>query len=196
MLFISHRINTIEELKQIPSEYGIEIDIRDEKNDLILVHDPFKTGEKLDDFFKYYNKSFIILNIKSERIEYRVIELLKKYNITEYFFLDSSFPMIYQLNKIKENNIAIRYSEYESIESVKRVKDMVKWVWIDCFTKLPLDKETYEIIKEMNLKICIVSPELQNHNIKMIDTFKDIINSNNFKIDAICSKIYNVQKWI
>ena len=196
MLFISHRINTIEELKQIPPEYGIEIDIRDEKNNLILVHDPFKTGEKLDDFLKYYNKSFIILNIKSERIEYRVIELLKKYNITEYFFLDSSFPMIYQLNKIKENNIAIRYSEYESIESVKRVKDMVKWVWIDCFTKLPLDKETYEIIKEMNLKICIVSPELQNHNIKMIDTFKDIINNNNFKIHAICSKICNVKKWI
>ena len=63
MLFIAHRINTIEELKQIPEKYGIEIDIRDEKNDLILVHDPFKTGEKLDDFLKYYNKSFIILKV-------------------------------------------------------------------------------------------------------------------------------------
>lgn len=196
MLFISHRINTIEELKQIPSEYGIEIDIRDEKNDLILVHDPFKTGEKLDDFLKYYNKSFIILNIKSERIEYKVIELLKKYNITEYFFLDSSFPMIYQLNKIKENNIAIRFSEFESIESVLKVKDMVKWVWIDCFTKFPLDKEIYDKIIDVNLKICLVSPELQKHNVEMIDEIKNIINNNNFKIHAICSKIFNNYKWI
>ena len=196
MLFIAHRINTIEELKQIPSEYGIEIDIRDEKNDLILVHDPFKTGEKLDDFLKYYNKSFIILNIKSERIEYKVIELLKKYNITEYFFLDSSFPMIYQLNKIKENNIAIRFSEFESIESVLKVKDMVKWVWIDCFTKFPLDKEIYDKIIDVNLKICLVSPELQKHNVEMIDEIKTIINNNNFKIHAICSKIFNNYKWI
>ena len=33
--------------------------------------------------------------------------LLKKYNIKNYFFLDSSFPMIYLLNKeYKNNNIA------------------------------------------------------------------------------------------
>lgn len=195
MLFVAHRINTIEELKKIPKEYGIEIDIRDEKHDLILVHDPFKTGEKLDDFLKYYNKSFIILNIKSERIEYRVIELLKKYNITEYFFLDSSFPMIYQLNKIKENNIAIRFSEFESIESVLKVKDMIKWVWIDCFTKFPLDKESYNKIIDANLKICLVSPELQKHNVEMINDIKTIISKNKFNIHAICSKIYNNDKW-
>ena len=56
----------------------------------------------------------MILNIKSERIEYKVLNLLQKYNINNYFFLDSSFPMIYQLSEEGEKNIAVRYSEFES----------------------------------------------------------------------------------
>ena len=196
MIFIAHRINTIKELNTIPKEYGIEIDIRDNKNELILVHDPFTNGENLDEFLKHYDKSFIILNIKSERIEFKVIELLKKYNITEYFFLDSTIPMIYQLHNIHENNIAVRFSEFESIESVEKIKNMVKWVWIDCFTMFPLDKNIYKKIRELGLKICLVSPELQNHDIKMINQIKIIIKENKFEIDAICSKIYNYNNWI
>ena len=42
MNFIAHRINTIEELKRIDKKYGVEMDIRDYGNDLILSHDPFK----------------------------------------------------------------------------------------------------------------------------------------------------------
>ena len=75
-------------------------------------------------------------------------------------FLDCSFPMIYNLNKINENNIAIRLSEYESIESVLLVKNMIKWVWVDCFNDFSLTKNSYMKIKENNLKICLVSPEL------------------------------------
>ena len=103
--------------------------------------------------------------------------------------------MIYQLNKIGEKNIAIRYSEFESIENVILAKDMVKWVWVDCFNKFPLTKEHYDIIKSFNLKICLVSPELQGHDIDMISEFKNIINVNNFEIDAICTKSYNIEKW-
>lgn len=195
MLFYCHRINTIEELKKIPTKYGIEIDLRDKENKIILVHDPFSDGEDFEEFLKYYNHQSIILNIKSERIEFRVIEILKKYNIINYFFLDSSFPMIYQLNKINEKNIAIRFSEFESIETVELVKNMVKWVWIDCFTKFPLTIESYRKIKEFGLKICIVSPELQKHNTNMINEIKKVINENNFEIEAICCKEYNIHLW-
>ena len=194
MLFYCHRINTIKELKKIPKKYGIEIDLRDKENKIILVHDPFSTGEDFEEFLKYFNHQSIILNIKSERIEFRVLELLKKFNITNYFFLDSSFPMIYQLNKINEKNIAIRFSEFESFESVELVKNMVKWIWIDCFTYFPLNKDIYKKIKDLGLKICIVSPELQKHNLDMINEIKKVIN--NFKIDAICCKEYNIQLWI
>ena len=196
MIFYCHRINTIKELKQIPKHYGIEVDLRDDKNgDIILVHDPLCSGEKFDDFLKFYDKKSIILNIKSERIEYKIIELLKKYNIIDYFFLDCSFPMIYNLNKIGEKNIAIRFSEYESVESVLLVKNMVKQVWIDCFNIFPLNKDIYTKLKDTNLKLCLVSPELQNYNIDYIFKFKQLLKNNNYILDGICTKIYNINKW-
>ena len=195
ILFYSHRINTSKELLTIPNHYGIEIDLRDENNNLILAHDPFTSGEKFDDFLQQYDKHSIILNIKSERIESRVLASLKQYKIENYFFLDCSFPMIYNLHKLGENNIAIRYSEFESIETIDLVKHMVKWVWVDCFQNFPLDIISYNKIKKFGLKICLVSPELQGHDIKNIKVFKEIIIKNNFKIDAICTKFSNIKYW-
>jgi hypothetical protein len=196
IFYYSHRINTINELSNVSKEYGIELDLRDDREDgLILAHDPFTEGEQFDNFLKYYDKSSIILNIKSERIEHRVLDSLKKYNIKNYFFLDCSFPMIYNLHKLSENNIAIRFSEFESIETVLLIKNMVRWVWIDCFQKFPLTIETYNKIKESGLKICLVSPELQGHNIELINEFKNIIKKNRFLIDAICTKYYNIHLW-
>ena len=194
MLFINHRINNSEELKFVKQGHGVEIDLRDKNNDIILSHDPFVEGELFEDYLKNYvneklDKNLIILNIKSERIEYKVLELIKKYNIHNYFFLDSSFPMIYQLNKIGEKNIAVRFSEFESIESVKLVKDMVKWVWVDCFTSFPLDLSSYKKIKNLGIKICIVSPELQGYNKEKIKDFKEIISKNSFEIDEIVKLI-------
>ena len=52
MEIIIHRINNLSKLKYISKNYGVEIDVRDFKNDLILNHDPFKNGEKLERFFK------------------------------------------------------------------------------------------------------------------------------------------------
>tara|TARA_B110001450_G_scaffold254674_1_gene280519 strand:+ start:469 stop:1086 length:618 start_codon:yes stop_codon:yes gene_type:complete len=200
VLFINHRINTSEELENVKFNYGVELDLRDKDNEIIIAHDPFEDGEKFIDYLEKYdqqnlNKNLMILNVKSERIEYKVLELIKKYNIENYFFLDSSFPMIYQLNKFGEKNIAIRFSEFESIESVKLVKDMVKWVWVDCFTKFPLDAKTYNKIKNFGLKICLVSPELQGYNIERIQEFKEIIKNNYFEIDAVCTKYYNIKLW-
>jgi len=192
-MFIAHRINTIEELQQIPTEYGIEIDLRDSNNKIIVTHDPFTNGIEFEEYIKYYNHKFIILNIKSEGIEFAVIDILKKYNITDYFFLDCSFPMIYKLNKINENNIAIRFSEFETLETVIKCKDLVKWVWVDCFNSMPLNKYNYDYFKYLNLKICIVSPELQNQP-DLITKYKEKIKE--FKIDAVCSKIYNADKWL
>ena len=200
VLYINHRINKSEELENINFNYGVELDLRDKNKEIILAHDPFGEGENFEDYLKKYdqrklNKNLMILNIKSERIEYKVLELIKKYNIENYFFLDSSFPMIYQLNKIGEKNIAIRFSEFESIDSVDLVKNMVKWVWVDCFTHFPLDLKTYKKIKEFGLKICIVSPELQGYNTEKIKEFNDIIKQNSFEIDAICTKHYNIKLW-
>jgi len=195
MLYCCHRINNINELKCISYEYGIEVDLRDDvQGNIHLSHDPFLQGENFDDFLKHYQHSFIILNIKSERIEYRVLELLKKYNIQEYFLLDSSFPMIYKLSQEGETKIAIRFSDYEDINTVLNMKDNIEWVWIDCFTKNPLDKTNYDLLKLAGFKLCFVSPELQNQSNK-IKEYKHFFEKENIILDMICTKSYNIEKW-
>jgi hypothetical protein len=193
-MYIAHRINTIKELKEIPIEFGVEVDLRDKGSDIILAHDPFSDGELFEDYLKEYNHRFIILNIKSERIEYRVIELLKKYNVTEYFFLDNTFPMMQKLSKEGETNIALRYSEYESIYTVTRCSGMFKWIWVDCFTKMPLDNYIFELMKTSGYKVCLVSPELHNRQDDIEDYINSIIDLGIIP-DMVCSKIYNYNKW-
>lgn len=43
--YIAHRINTLEQLQQVPLKYGIELDIRYHENSLVLHHDPFHHHE-------------------------------------------------------------------------------------------------------------------------------------------------------
>lgn len=194
-MYCCHRINTIKELKKIPKEYGIELDLRDNVNgEIHIAHDPFILGELFEEYLKYYNHSFIILNIKSERIEWTVLEILKKYNISNYFFLDSSFPMIYQLILKGENNIAIRFSEFEGLDTIRNMENKIKWVWIDCFTKNPLHYDIYKKLKSMNYKLCFVSPELQNQPEK-IEYYKKYFQENNIALDMICTKFYNIENW-
>jgi hypothetical protein len=193
--FCCHRINTIKELKEISIEYGIEIDLRDNVNgEIHLAHDPFILGELFEEYLKHYHHSFIILNIKSERIEWTVLKLLKKYNINNYFFLDSSFPMIYQLSIKNEKNIALRFSEFEGLDTIIKMKDKVKWVWIDCFTKNPLTLEIYNQLKNMNYKLCFVSPELQQQSEKILE-YKEYFQKNDIILDMICTKHYNIETW-
>ena len=52
MLKIAHRINTVAQLREVPPEYGIELDLRYEGPELIMHHDPFTTGERFEDLLK------------------------------------------------------------------------------------------------------------------------------------------------
>ncbi|MGE4457263.1 MAG: hypothetical protein AB7E13_10015 [Arcobacteraceae bacterium] len=194
MEFIAHRINTIDELKQVPFEYGVELDLRDYGHRLILQHDPFKDGEDFEEYLKHYNHGTMILNIKSERIEHRVLELIQKYNIKKYFFLDSSFPMIYLLSKSGEKNIALRFSEFEGVDTILAMSGKVDWIWVDCFSKLPITSKNYQLLREKGFKFCLVSPDLQSQEEKL-ESYKKYLEDNKIIFDAICTKIYNVKKW-
>jgi hypothetical protein len=185
MLKIHHRINTIAHLKRLPKAYGIEIDLRYHNNEIILHHDPFSKGEKFEDFLTEFKLKFIILNIKSEGIEEEVLRLVKKYDVPDYFFLDTSIPFMVKYIEKGWSKFAVRFSEYEPIELSLKFKGKIEWVWVDCFTHLPLTSESYlQLIK--HFKICLVSPELQGHPISMIEDFKKQMKG--FEIDAVCTK--------
>lgn len=185
MLKIAHRINTVDQLKQVPSEYGIELDIRTDGDRLILHHEPFVKGEDFENFLNHYHHQLIILNTKSEGMEPSIIALMEKFSITNYFFLDLSMPFLIKYAKLGVKKIGIRFSEYEPLELVMKFKGLVEWVWIDCFTELPLNEENYKLLKA-HFKLCLVSPELQGFGVERIGEFKEIINS--MEIDAVCTK--------
>lgn len=192
--YIAHRINTVEQLKSLPTECGVELDLRDFGNELVLEHDPFTGGEKFSEYLRHYQHGTMILNVKSERIEHRVLELLVENKITDYFFLDSSIPMIYLLSKSGEKRSAVRFSEIESIETVLLMADKVDWVWVDCFSKLPIDRYSYKRLKEAGLKLCLVSPELQGRP-EDIANYKDYLANEGIVFDAICTKFHNIELW-
>lgn len=195
MQYIAHRVNTISELLNTPTEYGIEIDLRDYKEKIILQHDPFKNGQDFEEYLNHYKHGIIILNIKSEGIEFKVLELLKKYNLKNYFFLDSSFPMINLLSLKGEKNIALRFSEFEGIDTALMTYKRIKWIWVDCFTKLPITVQTYKLLKDYNYKLCLVSPELQNQDLKL-ELYKNYLKKEGIIFDAICTKLKNIPRWI
>lgn len=194
MELIAHRINTVNELSQVPKYYGVEVDLRDYKDRIILEHDPFKDGENFEEYLKHYNHGTMILNIKSERIEFRVIELLKAYNIKKYIFLDSSFPMIYLLSQKGEKNIALRFSELEGLDTIVNMQGMIDWVWIDCFTKFPLDKKHYDLLLNLGCKICLCSPDLLGRHDDIIN-YQRQINDQSLNFDAVCTKLHNMDLW-
>ena len=194
MRYIAHRINTRTQLEQVPTEYGVELDLRDRRDGLILSHDPFIKGESFDSFLTQYHHGTLILNIKSERIEHRVLDLLNQYHINDYFFLDSSFPMIYLLSAQGEKNIALRFSEFEGLDTILAMKGRVNWVWVDCFSRLPINKENYRVLKDAGFKLCLVSPELQGRP-EDIEKYRDYLSGEAIIFDAICTKINNIPLW-
>ena len=194
-MYIAHRINSSALANNIPKGYGIEFDLRESEKSIIVTHDPFTYGEDFEYFLSNLNTNrFLIVNIKGEGFEEKVLQLLKKYKFEDFFFLDCSFPAIVKLSKLGEKRIAMRFSEYESLETVWLNKDRIQWVWVDCFTKFPLTKSIEKQIHSMGLKICMVSPELQSHG-KDIEIYGKYIRKEYIKIDAICTKEYNVLQW-
>lgn len=191
MEFISHRVNTIKELSILPNDYGVEIDLRDYGENVVIQHDPFVSGEDFEKYLSHYNHGTMILNIKSERIEYSVLKLIKKYKINKYFFLDCSFPMINSLSNSGEKNIALRFSEFEGIDTIINMKNKVNWIWVDCFSKFPLSIDKFYFLKSLGYKLCLVSPELQGHSKYIQDKLKEKMKLIPF--DAICTK--NSKKW-
>ena len=189
MIIVSHRRNTIEELESTPSNLGVEVDIRSQSDELIIHHDPFSPGVSFAKWLDSYKHKLLILNVKEEGLEDRIIQLMLERKIESYFFLDQSFPFLMKWANKGESRLAIRISEFESIETALTLKDKIQWAWIDCFTQFPLSEKNVGLIKSSGLKLCIVSPELQGRNADIeIPKMRNQIKALGLKINAVCTK--------
>ena len=194
MEIIVHRINKLEELKNISPNYGVEIDIRSYGNELILNHEPYKKGDKFEDFLNEYKHGTLVLNIKETGIENAVLSLIQKHrNVKNYFLLDVEFPYVFSALKNDIKNIAVRFSEFESIDTVMQFKGLLDWVWIDTFTKLPLNQNSINILKDF--KTCLVCPE-RWHRTGDILLYKNQLKNMNFSLDAVMTSKATIKLWI
>lgn len=189
MKFIAHRRNTIDELKATPREYGVEVDIRSDNGKLVIHHDPFAKGDDFEEWIKHYEHGTLILNVKEEGLEARLIDLMKHYQINDYFFLDQSFPFLIKWSKLGEHHCAVRVSEFESIETALTLAGKIDWVWVDCFTQFPLSELDAKRLQDAGFKLCLVSPELQGRSAESaIPELAMLLRKRHISADAICTK--------
>ena len=184
---INHRCNTIELLEKTPVSSGVEIDIRSSESALYLHHDPFTQGERFDKWLSHYRHGTLILNVKEEGLESEILGLLDHYEIENFFFLDQSFPFLIRTSSGGERRSAVRFSEFEPIELALSLSGKIEWVWVDCFTKFPLETTDHQRLKRAGFKICVVSPELQGR-FGEIPLLKATLEERLIAPDAVCTK--------
>ena len=189
MLIVNHRVNTISRLLEVDQAHGVEIDIRNWSSKLVLNHEPYTDGVDFIDWLKVCNNPLIILNVKSEGLEDKVIEAIKSSGfIGEYFFLDQSFPFLVRTLEKGLSDSAVRVSEYESPECLRNLSN--KWVWIDSHTgNWDFLVSALSIASETSKKICIASPELHGRAAEYeIGEIKKILAEFDYLPEAVCTK--------
>ncbi len=148
--------------------FGLETDIRDYKGELVISHDIPEGGclpfQRLLEIYRDLDSKLLLaLNIKSDGLHGAIRELLKKYNVTNYFVFDMSVPDM--LGYLKSNlTVFSRHSEYEN----KPVfYDQVTGIWLDSFENEWWGEETLKLHLEAQKSVCIVSPELHHRNFQL-----------------------------
>ena len=189
MIIVRHRRNLRRELEETPTDLGIEVDIRSQGSELVIHHDPFVVGERFEDWIEAYAHRLLILNVKEEGLEERLLAIMQRRGIEEFFFLDQSFPFLIRTARQGERRCAVRVSEYESVDSALNVSGMVQWVWVDCFTRFPLDGDDARALQAAGMKLCLVSPELQDRtDPSEIEAIRNVLGRAKIMVEAVCTK--------
>ncbi len=192
MEIVIHRINTIKALREVPKQYGCEIDIRANGSKLILNHEPMQDGDLLLDYLDEYKHGLLVLNIKEAGIETFVLEEVRKRGIRNAFLLDVEFPYLYRAARQGERAIAVRYSEDECIDTVRKYKKMVDWVWIDTNTSLPLDKQIIDELRDM--KTCLVCPDRWGRPQDILP-YRYLMKDFGFEPSAVMTSMKYINEW-
>jgi hypothetical protein len=205
MIIIEHRRNSLEQIRQSLPRRGVEIDLRNHGQEILVTHDPFITEAiTIEEWLKNYRHKFLIANVKEEGIEDRLTSLFQQQGIADFFILDESFPFIRKYALLGLSKFALRVSEFEDYRTAIKLADYlqqhgkkVDWIWVDTFTGEPLPLEQAEALRKAGYKLCFVSPEL--HHIpdpacwqERVEGFITKLNSMNTKAiwpDMVCSKL-------
>lgn len=193
MLIVQHRVNSSAALAATPQEFGVELDIRSDASGLYLAHDPYISGERFEAYLDDYSHQLLVLNVKEEGLEDRVEELLSHRGISNYFFLDQSLPFLIKRGLRGHVRQAARISEYESIESVRKIANFCEWAWVDFFNEPILDRDSIEEVHSLGLKVCLVSPELHgSHREHETEILAQQVKASGLQVEAVCTKFPSI----
>jgi hypothetical protein len=145
--------------------YGIETDVRDFNEELVISHDiPISVCYSFEEFLLLYvelshNVEYppcLAINIKSDGLQNKVKSLLEKYQIKNYFLFDMSVPDTF--GYIAKNLTTFsRVSELEGNDTLNEISD---GIWLDQFYDSWYDGDFIIRLVEKYNKVCVVSPEL------------------------------------
>lgn len=187
---IMHRRNSIALLSETAPQLGVEMDVRSFGDRLIVQHDPFVDGEDFEDWIAGYRHGRLILNVKEEGLEERLLDLMAKAGIEHFFFLDQSFPFLMRTIRTGERRCAIRVSEYEAIETALSLAGKAQWAWLDSFTDQLIEPARYRQLVEAGFDVCLVSPELQGRSPQEeIPRLRAHFDTNGLALAAVCTKV-------
>ncbi len=189
MKIIAHRRNLRSELEATPTAFGVEVDLRSQGDRLIIHHDPFVAGEDFNDWIDAYRHGTLILNVKEEGLEARLIETMRERRIDDYFFLDQSFPFLVKWSRAGERRCAVRVSEFENVDSAMSLAGRIDWVWVDCFTRFPVSGDEAARLQGAGFRLCLVSPELQGRPADTeIPAMRTLLEREGIRAEAVCTK--------
>ena len=94
-----------------------------------------------------------MLNVKEEGLEKSILIILKKYRINNFFFHDQTFSTL--LKNMSKTKVSVRYSEFEDLKNIKYLFKKIKWIWIDNFSGIKLEKKIYSIYTSKDKPIII-----------------------------------------
>ena len=156
---------------------------------MILSHDPFVDGELFSEWLKHWRGQSLILNVKEDALEDSILEHLLQFSVTDFFFLDQSYPSIRRTINMGVTQVATRVSDFEDVET--SLKSGSDWVWLDSFSgNWDFLKEAVPALNQNGQKTCLVSPELQRANSAAeLASLQEMIERSNFKIYSVCTKV-------
>jgi hypothetical protein len=188
MKIYSHRVNSISAIKEVKPIYGVEIDLRTNNGNLILAHDPFAEGDLFSEWLKHWRGQSLILNVKEDALENVILEYLREYDVSDFFFLDQSYPSIRRTIDSGIKKVATRVSDYEDLQTA--LNSGSDWVWLDSFSgKWEYLNQVVPILTKNGQKTCLVSPELQRANsFTELKLLREMIREKSLSITSVCTK--------
>jgi hypothetical protein len=74
------------------------------------------------------------------------------------------------------------------------MRGRAQWVWIDCFTRLPLDRRSHDVLRNAGYLLCLASPDLVGRP-EELPRYRLELEGQGIGVDAVCAKIGNIGQW-